>query len=270
MSKVQEVRNKIDSLEDEFYSMSAMYNLHIIQIKESYNRSILEAYEPLLKIDYNFASTYSSNQILLYSIDKKLLKTINISIEMFHKIWKIFLKNIEKLSIKESSNYFFNSLKDNHFFNADIKQVTRKFIYLKHQNSTALFYNKIIFVYRFQNINEKDFLTKNKNVWLFTSGKMLKVIEKNKDGILKLKDPLPVKCDPFDKNFCHKISNDLLQKIKRKTNGKIDIKILNINRENKIMTLSTKIFLPKEFIEYIQNYIYENTLYETIFAKNKS
>ncbi len=270
MSKIQEVRNKLDSLDNEFYLMSAMYNLHIIQIKECYNRSIIEAYEPSLKTNYDFATTYGNNQILFYNVDDKSLKTINLSIEMFHKVWKLFLKNIEKLSIKESSDSFFNTLKDKRFFDTDIGQITRKYIYLKHKNSATIFYNKIIFVYKFKTDAERKFLSKNKNVWLFTSDKILKTIEKNKDGILKLKEPLPVKCDPFDKNFCHKITNDLLQKIRNKTNGKIDIKILNINRQNKIITLSTKIFLPMEFIQYIQNYIYENTFYETIFAKNKT
>lgn len=270
MNKTQEVRSELHSLDSEFYLMSAMHNLHIIQIKECYNRSILEAYEPSLKTNYDFATTYGNNQILFYDVDEKALKTINLSIEMFHKIWKIFLKNIEKLSIKESSTSFFNTLKDKRFFNTDIGQLTRKYIFLKHKNSTTLFYNKIIFVYRFKTDSERKFLSKNKNVWLYTSDKILKTIEKNKDKILKLKEPLPIKCDPFDKNFCHKIASDLLQKIRNKTKGKIDIKIFNINRQGKIITLSTKIFLPMEFIEYIQNYIYENTHYETIFAKNKT
>jgi hypothetical protein len=270
MNKIQEIRDKLNSLDEEFYAMSAMYNLHIIQIKECYNKSILEAYEPQLKDKYDFVTTYSSNQVVFYSIDNKFLKTINLSIEMFHKSWKIFLKNIEKLSIKESSKSFYYSLKDKRYFNTAIGQATRKYLYLKHANSNALFYNKIIFVYKFQNDKERNFLTKNENIWLFTSEKMLHAIDANKEKILQMKEPLPIKCDPFDKNFSHKITMDLLQKIKKKTNGKIDIKILNINRKSKIITLSTKVFLPMEFIKYIQNYIYENTLYESIFAKNKS
>ncbi|WP_457748567.1 hypothetical protein [Sulfurimonas sp.] len=270
MSKLQEVRNKLSSLDEEFYSISAMYNLHIVQLKACYNNSILEAYEPLLKIKYDYVTTYSDNQIVFYSIDDKRLKTINLSIEMFHKIWKLFLKNIEKFSIQEASKSFYNQIKDERFLNTVIGQTTRKYLYLKHKNSSALFYNKIVFVYKFKNDRERDFLKNNQNIWLFTSDEMLNVILKNKDKIIGLKEPLPIKCDPFNKNFCHKIVSDLLKKIRGKTNGKIDIKILNINRQNKILTLSTKVFLPMEFIQYIQNYIYENTLYETIFAKNKT
>jgi len=202
MTKIQEVKQKVNSLEDEFYSISAMYNLHIIQLKNCYNQSILEAYEPYLRETFDYVTMHNNNQVLFYSIDEKYLKTINLSIEMFKKIWHKFLKNIEKLSIKESSKVFYNGLKDEQFLKTEIGQCTRKYIFLKHNETTSLFFNKLVFVYRFKTKKEQNFLKNNANIWLYMSKKMLNTILKNKEEIVNLKKPLPIKCDPFDKNFC--------------------------------------------------------------------
>jgi hypothetical protein len=269
MNKVLQIKSKIDELESEFFNFTALYNLHIVQVKNAFNHAILKAYAPTLKEEYNIATTYSSNQNLFYFTPTKQSKTINLSTEMFQKIWKIFLKEIEILSIANSSKEFYNSFAEKEFVNVVIKRTSSANIYFKIKGKASIHSQKLEFSYKPRTLQEREFLLKNKDIWLHISSSLESKLLKNKDVIAKLKKPMVLKINPFSGSFAYRITQSLTDKIKERSLGKIDIKIVNVNENKKVVTLKLEMFIPLEFIDYMKEYIRSNTLYEVHFAKIK-
>ncbi len=261
MNKFEETIKKIDELEEEFYILSSLYNLHIIELKSIYSHAILEAYSSLLKDDYNVATLIKNNQILFYYTAEKKYKTVNISEKMFHKIWKIFIKKIEKVSIKHSSNEYYEKLKNSDFINVVIEKTTGKVIYFKEKNITPMFSKNLVFAYKPQSKEEKLFILKNKEIWIPLSRSAKHKIKQNTDLLSKQNQRIVVNVDLFSADFAHKILNNLLEKIATKSNNKLKIKIISRSRDKKLITLSSNIFIPLSFIEYIREYLFTNTLY---------
>lgn len=269
MDKILQVKSKINNLDSEFYTFSALYNLHIIQIKNSFTNSILKAYKDTLKDEYNIATLLNTNQVVFYYTAEKKSKTINLSLKMFHNIWKLFLKDIEQLSIQNSSNEFYLSFKDKEFTRVVIKRTSSANIYFKSIDSNSLHSRNLEFSYKPRSLEEREFLLKNSDIWLHIPLTMQSKILKNKDEIARLPKPMVLKINPFSGTFTFKIVSDLTNKIRSKSSNKIDIKIVNINEIKKVVTLKTSMFMPLPFIDYIKEYVRNNTLYEVKFAHIK-
>lgn len=80
MNGIEKIKLKITELEDEFHSISSLYNLHIIEIKNAYNNALLLAYPELFKEEYTIATISNTNQIFFYNTNNKNSKTINFSL----------------------------------------------------------------------------------------------------------------------------------------------------------------------------------------------
>ncbi|WP_294967062.1 hypothetical protein [Sulfurimonas sp.] len=269
MNKLLQIKSNIESLESEFYTFSSLYNLHIIEVKNTFSHSILEAYEDTFKDEFNVATLFNSNQIIFYYTPDKRSKIINMSLNMFHNIWKIFLKKIEAMSIVNISNEFYQSFKDKDFTSVTIKKVSSANVYFKLQETSTLHSRNLEFSYKPRNLKEREFILKNNDIWLHISSSLRSKLLNNKEKIAVLSMPMVIKTNPFSGAFTHKIVFDLTSKIKAKSSDKIDIKIVNVNEIKKIVTLKIDIFLPISFMDYIKEYVSNNTLYEVIFANIK-
>ena len=269
MNKTEEISSQIKTLNKEFDVLTSLYNLHIIEIKNCFINSIIEAYSDFTKDKYNTATILNNNQITFYNTQNQEFKTINLSLKNFQLIWNLFLKNIEIISLKNTSKEFYNTLKSKDFMKVSIDRKTRRYFYFHITDKNLLLVNKVILRYYIRSKEEVDFIKNNDNLWIFMSQKILSKLNHNTISIKNNSKTITIDCSPFNKKFIYKVSQDLLNKIRDKTKNKINIKVVNINSDLKIVILKVNFFLPLEFIQYINNYIYTNTLYKVKFARIK-
>jgi len=266
MNGFDKIKSQVNELEDEFYSISSLYNLHIIEIKNAYNNALLSAYSEKLNEEFTLATLSSYNQVLFYNTDTKNSKTINLSLNMFSESWKIFIKDIEELAIQSSSKEFHSSFKEKSFNKANIVKTSRALIYYRLDKFHGLHGKNILFTYKPKSLQEREFLIKNDSAWLYITEKLSNKMKANADKISKLKQPVLFSTDPFNKKFTYSIVSDITNKIRKKSLSKIDIKIKNIDENERIVILNCDMFLPLAFVKYIQNYITSNTMYRMHFA----
>ena len=169
LNAVDKVRQKLSELDSELYALSSLYNLHFIQTKNIYINSILEAYKKTNKDDYNIASILGENQVLLYNTRKKKSLVVNLSLKIYGSIWKIFIRDIEKLSIINSANEFYRKFKSRDFMQVIVIKATSNIIYFKAKDSTSFQNKKITFSYKTRSLEERHFLLENDKIWIHSS-----------------------------------------------------------------------------------------------------
>lgn len=269
-SKFQITKSSIQALNDELEPLSMIYNIHIITLKNLFNKSILEYFNEELEAKYDTVTLLNNHQICLYEIDRKYFKTINLSLKIYKTIWSLFSKKIERESILNTTKEFFNTFTDKDFIPTSIYKISRKYIYLKHKDNTNYLFNRIKYKYTIKSKEEREFFLNHSTIWLYTPGLIIDQTKKKKDEIVNSKSLVEIKCNPFSNRLAVKLVNDITSKIRAKTNGKIDINIISVSEKNRKIVLKTDMFIPIDFINYIDNYIYTNSLFGVVFAKKKS
>ncbi len=270
MVGIDKIRNQIKELDDEFYSMSSLYNLHIIEVKNTFNNALLEAYLEKCSEEYTLATFLNTNQVLLYNTNSQIEKVYNFSLEMFSNTWKIFIKKIEILSISNSSKLFSSTFDDSSFLKAKIVKTTTKNIYYRLNSNTSIHTRNIHFSYKPKSIIERNFLLKKEDNWVHITDSLAHKIKSNSQEIASLKIPIVFKTNPFNSSFIHIVSSDITDRIRKKSAGKVNIKTVNINEATREVMLACDMFLPIAFMEYIKEYIYTNTLYKVNYNALKS
>lgn len=256
----KEIDKKLVNLRNELKDIANLYDLHIIEVINIFNNSLIEAYN--LDTANHLVNVNINNQIIFYHIFEQKELLYNLSQERFNIFSKLFYS---KIYIKNNSNMvsaFYTSLNQQQFIELIKKDKSRKYLTLTPKNTQGL-YKSLVFKYKIISKYASDFIDNNETFWIKLSTKNLYQIQ----NMQHLKNTITLNCDILDIQVLKLLISHFLEKIALKTNNKINIRVKFYNHKNKIINLICSTYIPVLFIQYIENYIFINTSYRTNFVK---
>ena len=255
-----EIDKRLVTIKNELSDMASLYDLHIIEVLNIFNYSLIETYK--LNRSHYLVNFTLNNQIIFYHMFEHKEILYNLSKDKFNTFYKIFNTNISKKSETNMVALFYTSLNQQKYIELSIKGRTRRFLTLIPKETKGL-YKYLTFKYSIKSKYDDDFIDKNNTFWITLTPKNLHHIK----DIKIAKKSVILDCDIIDYNINKLLINHFLEKIALKTKNKINLRIKFYNHKNKIVNLICSEYIPILFIKYIENYIYINTNYRTNLVK---
>ena len=248
------------NIKQELIHLSSLYSLHIVEVVNIFNNSLIKAYK--LNNNSHIVNLNTKSQLIFHNIFSLEQKIFNLSKEKFNHFYKIFNKNILIRSDINIIKSFYNSLSDKKFVELKILNRTRKYLKLIPINNNGL-YKNLIFIHKISSKSDDLYINNNKTFWITINNSNLNKIS----NLKSINKSLELSCNIMDTQIIKLLINHFLEKIKLKTNNKISIKVKFYNHKNKIINLVCSEYIPILFIKYIEDYVYKNTYYKTNFSK---
>jgi len=257
---MEELKNKLVNLQKEFNELASLYDLHIIEVINIFHASLLEAY------NYSFETFLVElnikNQIIFYNTLEKKEVIYNFSKQKFGSIYKIFNK---KLQIKSDSNLlssFYSALSNTEYLELKIFKRTRNYVYLMPVHNNRINKN-INFKFKIASKIHELYTKQHDTFWIKLS---ISNIDKIKYQNI-LKEKILLECNLIDYKINKKLIEHFFSKIFTKSNEKIGLSIKFYNPKSNTIHVTCNSFIPKLFINYIEQYILTNTTYKVNFLK---
>ena len=261
MNKTVEAKNSITMLKSEISDIALLYNMHKLEVQSIFNKALVLTYS--LDPYEHIAALGENNQILFYSVKEKKIKIINLSLVKYKLFYKKFIKLVAEKNAINITNEFYRSLSKSNFQKVQIEKLTNRKVILEVHDKSHPIAKNISFEYKILTRDEYNFISSQKDIWIYSSQEHLKKLLKNKNYLDK---KINIKCDIFDHRLVKKMADNVTKKILKNTKGKMAMKVSYANRKSKVLHIKSNMYITKQFIEYIQEYIYTNTLYEVNFV----
>jgi len=276
MTKFDKIIDINSNIDKELSTIESLYNIHKLKLKNLLNDAILENYSHIVKninsnLEDNFdtISLIANHQIIFYSTFFHNYKTINMSLKDFNNIWKIFMKMVDKESELNTKNELINTINDNKLLKVNFIKTSSRYLLYSVEIQNHIYKDRLFFKSKIYNKNQRIFYENNKDdLWIFNTLSFQKKIKNAYISIAKSTEPTIIHHQIGDKAFANFLLINMFDRIKKKTNGKIKLKILKSpTSKNKAFLISCNTFIPMHFIKHIRNYIYNRTLIEVVFGK---
>jgi len=244
-------------IERELLILSNLYNLHKLEVKNIFNRTLIDIYSNKKK-EFNLSTINFNNDVVLYNTINGIKKVFQFRRDDYKKFYNRFNRKIVLKNRSDIKLSIVNSIEDDKFIALEYDYHTRRAVYFKAVNSNN-YLKKFHFKYNCKDKQEIFFFrTTEENIYI-NKPKNVKDILKKEDLLENKTFILNCKVTPYE--YIRHISVGLAKKIYDKTDGDIALKFKYVNPYSKVVVFESNFYMTEMFLTYLDNWLKERINY---------